>query len=162
MTKLRVFPDTGVLLSMAIFPVGRKGRPTLAGEVVSLYQEELFDLIISRAVEEELLDVIQEEFSHAYDRVLTFLSPFAPQLSRKPTPEEAAAALFYTVDPDDAPIFAAAVIAQPDIVLSNDFETFHTEKAKNFWRSHSIQIESLYGLLCVFGRRQRKPHRKSR
>jgi hypothetical protein len=29
MTKPRVFPDTGVLLSMAIFPVGEKGRPTL-------------------------------------------------------------------------------------------------------------------------------------
>lgn len=161
MTKLRVFPDTGALLSMAIFPVGQKGRPTLAGEVLSLYHEGLFDFIISQEVVEELLDVIQEEFPHAHDRALTFLSPFAPQFSRKPTPEEVAAALPYTVDPDDAPIFAAAVVARPDIVLSNDFRSFHTEKAKGYWRKHSIQVESLYGLLCVFGRRQRKPHRRT-
>jgi len=66
----------------------------------------------------------------------------------------------YTVDLDDAPIFAAAVIAHPDIVLSNDFKTFHTKKAKDFWKRYGMQIESLYGLLCVFGRRQRKPHRR--
>jgi len=160
MTKLRVFPDTGVLLSMTIFPVGQRGRLTLAGEVLSLYYEGLFDLVISQEVVEELLDVIREEFSDAYDRVLTFLAPFAPQFSRKPTPEEVTAALPYIVDLDDAPIFAAAVAARPDIVLSNDFKTFHTKKAKDFWKRQGMQIESLYGLLCVFGRRQRKPHRR--
>jgi hypothetical protein len=68
-----------------------------------------------------------------------------------------AAALPYTVDLDDAPIFAAAVVAQPDIVMSNDFRSFHSERAKGYWKKHGIQPESLYGLLCVFGRRQRKP-----
>jgi PIN domain len=162
MTKLRVFPDTRVLLSMTIFPVGQRGNLTLAGEVLRLYHEGLFDLVISQAVAEELFAVIHEEFSDAYDRVLTFLAPFAPQFSRKPTPEEVTAALPYTVDLDDAPIFAAAVIAHPDIVLSNDFKTFHTKKAKDFWKRHGVQIESLYGLLCVFGRRQRKPSQRTR
>ena len=106
----------------------------MAGEVLSLYYEGLFDLVISQEVVEELLDVIREEFSDAYDRVLTFLAPFAPQFSRKPTPEEVTAALPYIVDLDDAPIFAAAVAARPDIVLSNDFKTFHTKKAKDFWK----------------------------
>nr|BAL52700.1 hypothetical protein HGMM_F03A04C23 [uncultured prokaryote] len=59
-------------------------------------------------------------------------------------------------DPEDAPIFAAAVISRPDIVLSNDFETFHSARAKAFWKRHGIQLESLYGLLCLFGRRKRK------
>jgi hypothetical protein len=52
-------------------------------------------------------------------------------------------------------LFAAALIAEPDIVLSNDFES-HTPQAKTFWAAHQIQVESLYGLLCVFGRRERK------
>lgn len=40
--------------------------------------------------------------------------------------------------------------------------TFHTKKAKGYWKRHGIQIESLYGLLYVFDRRQRKPPRRTR
>jgi hypothetical protein len=32
---------------------------------------------------------------------------------------------------------------------------FHTPQARTFWKEHGI-VESLYGLLCVFGRRERK------
>jgi hypothetical protein len=156
MTKLRVFPDTGALLSMIVFPIDRKGKPTLAGESLRLYQEGLFEIVVSQEVVEELLGVIREEFPDASAQASTFLLPFTPYLTRKPTPEEVADSLPYTVDQDDAPIFAAAVIAQPDIVLSSDFETFHTPKAKRYWKKYGIQIESLYGLLCVFGRRKRK------
>ncbi len=162
MAQLRVFPDTGAVLSMIVFPVGRQSRPTLAGEILGLHQEGLFQIVMSQEVEEELLEVIRAEFPDAYEQALLFLSPFVPYLTRKPTPEEVVRALPYTVDREDAPIFAAAVIAQPDIVLSSDFETFHTPKAKRYWETHGIQIESLYGLLCVFGRRQRKPRRPSR
>lgn len=162
MTKLRVFPDTGALLSMIVFPVNRKGKPTLAGEILHFDQENLFELVISQEVVEELLEVICNEFPDAYEQALFFLSPFVPYVSRKPTFEEVVAALPYTVDLDDTPIFAAAVIAKPDIVLSSDFETFHTPKAKRYWKRHGIQIESLYGLLCVFGRRQRKLRKHSR
>jgi len=57
-------------------------------------------------------------------------------------------------DPSDAPVFASAILARPDIVLSNDFQAFHTPQAKSFWKQHTITVESLYGLLCVFGRRE--------
>jgi predicted nucleic acid-binding protein len=147
---------------MIVFPTGRQGKPTLAGEILSLYEEGQFELVISQEVVEELLEVIQNEFPDAYEDALLLLAPFTPQLSRKPTLEEIAHALPYTVDHEDAPIFAAAVIAQPDIVLSSDFETFHTAKAKRYWKKHGIQIESLYGLLCVFGRHQRKLRGRSR
>jgi predicted nucleic acid-binding protein len=162
MTKLRVFPDTGALLSMIVFPIDRKGKPTLAGENLRLYQEGLFEIVISQEVVEELLGVIREEFPDALAQASTFFLPFTLSLTRKPTPEEVADSLPYTVDQDDAPIFAAAVIAQPDIVLSSDFETFHTPKAKRYWKKHGIQVESLYGLLCVFSRRQRKPRKHRR
>ena len=81
--------------------------------------------------------------------------PFASRLVRRPTPAEIAAAFPFCSDLSDAPIFASAIIAQPDIVLSNDFRAFHTPRAKSFWKQHDITVESLYGLLCVFGRRER-------
>ena len=93
MSKLRVFLDTGALLSMIVFPLGRKGKPTLAGEILSLYQEELFEIVVSQEVVEELLEVIREEFPDAYEQTLRFLSPFVPYLTRKPNPEEVANAL---------------------------------------------------------------------
>ena len=155
-TKLRVFPDTGVLLAMMVFPRDQHGQPTLAGEVLELYEEDAFDFILSQAVIDELDEVIDRDFPEYRSRMLALLAPFQDWLTRWPMPQEIEAALPYTTDPDDAPIFAAAVVAQPDIVVSNDFQTFHTPRAKEFWAQYQIQIESLYGLLCVFGRRERK------
>ena len=156
MTKLRVFPDTGVLLAMIVFPRDQHGQPTLAGEVLELYEEDAFDLILSQAVIDELEEVIDRDFPEYRSRILTLLGPFQGRLTRWPMPQEIEAALPYATDPDDAPVFAAATVAQPDIVVSNDFQAFHTPRAKEFWAQYQIQIESLYGLLCVFGKRERK------
>ena len=76
------------------------------------------------------------------------------RLGRAPGAEIAAAMLF-CADPADAPIFASAILARPDIVLSNDFEAFHTPKAKVLWQEHHTTVESLYGLPCALGRRKR-------
>ncbi len=141
MSRLRVFPDTGVLLAMMVFPRDRHGHPTLAGEVLQLYEEGAFDLIISRVVVDELEEVIDENFSQYRSQVVGFLAPFAERFARWPTPEEIAAALPHTTDPEDAPIFAAVVIAQPDIVLSNDFRAFHSPQAKAFWEENGIAVE---------------------
>jgi hypothetical protein len=51
---------------------------------------------------------------------------------------------------------APALIAQPDILLSNDFAGFHTSQAKAPWQEHDIVVESLYGLPCLLGRREWK------
>ena len=152
----RVFPDTGVLLAMIVFPRNRSGSPTLAGEVLQLYEEGAFDLIIGQAVVDELDEVLDRRFTRHRPQAVSLLMPFAGQLIRRPTPAEIAAVLPFCNDPSDAPIFASAVIARPDIVLSNDFQAFHTPQAKAFWKEHNITVESLYGLLCVFGRRERK------
>jgi predicted nucleic acid-binding protein len=156
MTKLKVFPDTGVLLALMVFPQDRHGQLSLAGEVLELYEEDAFDLILSQAVIDELEEVIDRDFPRYRSRILALLVPFQGWLTRWPMPQEIEAALPYATDPDDAPIFAAAAVAQPDIVVSNDFQAFHTPRAEEFWAQHQIQIESLYGLLCVFGRRERK------
>jgi predicted nucleic acid-binding protein len=152
----RVFPDTGVLLAMIVFPRDRFGSTTLAGEVLELYEAGAFELVIGQAVVDELDDVLDERFPAYRPQAVSLLMPFADRLVRRPTPAEMAAALPLCRDPSDAPIFASAVIARPDIVLSNDFQAFHTPQAKVFWKQHRITVESLYGLLCVFGRRERK------
>jgi len=154
--KPRVFPDTNALLSMIIFPTGHEGELTLAGEVKELYDQGAFELVLSRVTAAELLEVIARDFPEHQELVEHFLKPFEGKLTRWPTSEEIREVLPEVVDQDDAPIFAAAVLSRPDIVLSNDFETFHTERAKAFWKRHGIRVESLYGLLCVFGRRERK------
>jgi len=156
MTKLRVFPDTGVLVAMVVFPRDRHGQVSLAGEVLQLYDEGAFELLLSRVVVDELDGVIVRDFPEQRHHLPTFLAPFGDQLLRWPTPEDIQAVLPVVVDADDAPIFAAALAARPDIVLSNDFQTFHSPQAKAFWKHHDIEVESLYGLLCVFGLRERK------
>lgn len=156
MTALRVFADTGVLVAMLVFPQDRQGQPTLAGEVLRCYKAGMFDLLLSQVVLDELEEVIERSFPQHYHAFVTLFAPFAEQLSRWPTPQEIKAVLPIVVDADDAPIFAATLIAQPDIVLSNDFETFHTPQAKAFWEANQMQVESLYGLLCILGLRERK------
>lgn len=156
MTKLRVFSDTGALVAMVVFPQDRHGQLSLAGEVLQLYDEGAFDLLLSRVVVDELEEVIDRDFPEHRRHLLAFLAPFEDQLVRWPTPEEIQAVLPVVVDADDAPIFAVALVARPDMVLSNDFHTFHSPQAKAFWRQHDIEVESLYGLLCVFGLRERK------
>lgn len=155
MSLKRVFPDTGVLLAMIVFPRDRSGSITLAGEVLELYEAGAFEMVIGQAVVDELDEVLDERFPAHRPQAVSLLMPFADRFVRRPTPTEMAAVLPFCSDPADAPIFASAVIAQPDIVLSNDFQAFHTSKAKAFWKQRNIVVESLYGLLCVFGRRER-------
>jgi hypothetical protein len=101
-------------------------------------------------------EVLDERFAEHRSRAVSLLRPFAGRLVRWPTPAEIASVLPHCSDPTDAPIFASALIARPEVVLSNDFRAFHTSEAKVFWKEHAIAIESLYGLLCLFGQRERK------
>jgi hypothetical protein len=156
MSRKRVFPDAGALLAMVVFPCDRAGEFTLAGEVLQLYESSFFDLAIGQAVIDELDDVLDERFPRRRHEAVQLLAPCVAHLVRWPTPREIAAVLPFSTDPADAPIFASAVIAEPDIVLSNDFHAFHTPLAKAFWQEHGIAVESLYGLLCVFHQRRRK------
>ena len=160
MSSPRVFPDTGVLLAMVVFPSDRTGALTMAGEAHQLYEAEAFELVIGQAVIDELDEVLDSRFPRYRLRAVSLLMPFAARLVRRPTPEEIGAVFPYCRDPADAPIFASAIIARPDIVLSNDFQAFHTPQAKFLWQEHGITVESLYGLLCVFGRRKRREEAK--
>jgi predicted nucleic acid-binding protein len=153
---VKVFPDTGVLLAMIVFPGDRSGSLTLAGEVLELYQAGAFELVLGQAVVDELEEVLDAKFPTHRFQAVSLLMSFADQFVRWPTPAEIAAVAPFCNDPADAPIFASAILARPDVVLSNDFRAFHTSEAKAFWKQHGITVESLYGLLCVLGRRERE------
>jgi predicted nucleic acid-binding protein len=158
---LQVFADTGVLLAMILFPKDRRGHRTLAGEVLELYEAGRFELTLSEPVVEELRRVVQRKFPKHLGKVEAFLAPFKGRFTRWPTLKEVEAAQPATADPTDAPIFATAIAAEPkpDIMLSNDFTAFHTDRAKRFFTEHSLEVESLYGLLCLFGLRERRADR---
>lgn len=154
--SLVIFPDTGVLLSMIVFPRDQHKQLTLAGEVLALFEAGEFEVRIGQAVVDELDEVVDQRFQQYRSQVVSLLRPFARQFVRWPTPSEIAAVASTCTDPNDAPIFASAILSQAEIVLSNDFHAFHTPQAKAFWEQHEMTVESLYGLLCVFGLRERK------
>lgn len=156
MARLSVFPDTGVLLAMIVYPRDRFDKLSLAGEVLQLYTGGAFDLLLGRAVVDELEEVLDRDFPEYRRNFLDFLSPFSDLLLPWPTPEEILRLMPVVTDADDAPIFASALAARPDIVLSNDFHAFHTPQAKELWKRYGIEVESLYGLLCLFGLRDRR------
>jgi len=155
---LQVFIDTGALLAMTVFPKDKRGGRTLAGEALELYEAGRFELILSEPVVEELRRVVQRKFPKHLRKVEAFLAPLKGRFTRWPTPKEVEAARPATVDPTDAPIFAAAIVAEPkpDIILSNDFTAFHTDRAKRFFAEYGLKVESLYGLLCLLGLRERR------
>lgn len=156
MSPLRVFPDTGVLLAMIVFPRDRGGTATLAGEVLELYAEGAFEIVLGQAVIDELDEVLDARFTAHRPEAVAWLQPHLTSLVRWPTPEEIIAVLPHCADPADAPIFATAILARPEIVLANDFQSFHRPEAKALWQANGMAVESLYGLLCRFGRRVRK------
>lgn len=118
---MRVFPDTGALLAMIVFPRDRSGALTLAGEVLELYEAGAFDLVTGQAVVDELDEVLDEQFPWHRLRAVSLLTSVADHLVRRPTPAEIAAVLSFYSAPSDAPIFPSALIAKPDVVLFNDF-----------------------------------------
>jgi len=61
---MRVFPDTGVLLAMVVFPRDRSGGFSLAGEVLQLYEAGAFDLTIGQAAVDELDEVLDVRTGH--------------------------------------------------------------------------------------------------
>jgi hypothetical protein len=63
---VRVFPDTGVLLAMIVFPRTGDGALTLAGEALALYEAGAFDLGIGQAVVDELDDVLDDRLLCVY------------------------------------------------------------------------------------------------
>ncbi len=151
-----VFPDTNALLSMLLFPEDSLGKPTLAGEVKDLYEQARFDLTLNHAVVAELKNVVERKFPEHRQTVDLFLDPFETNIRRWPSKEEVDRVRHLVTDLPDAIILASARLTEPDVFLTNDFNSFHTPETTSFLNEENIQVVTLYGPLCLFGKRERE------
>ena len=132
-----------------------KVQKTLASEVIEAEKAGEFTLFICNVVADEFRVVVERSFPTSR----LGLEPFLEQYGVVTLPEPGRGLLEQAeavcVDPDDAPILAAAVQSAEQhnvmLLLSNDFETFHTPEMKAFLLEHGMLPVSLYGLLKFMG-----------
>ena len=134
-----------------------KGRTTLASEVAEAVKTGECTLFICNIVADELREVVERSFPKSLLGLEPFLERYGVVTLLEPEQELLERAEAVCIDQDDAPILAAAVQSAERygamLLLSNDFETFHTPKMKAFLAERSMVPVSLYGLLKLVGRR---------
>ena len=134
-----------------------KGQTTLASEVREAVEAGELELFICNVVADEFREVIERDFKRSLLGLEPFLEKYGVVTLSEPGQALLEQAEEVCVDPDDAPILAAAVqsVEQHDAVLllSNDFETFHTPEMKAFLLEYGMLPVSLYGLLKFIGLR---------
>ena len=109
----RVFLDTNVLVS-ALYSAD--GPP---GAILRLHVDERITIVVSQLVLDELIRAIRRKLPDTLPALRTFLVNAPPQV----VPDPAAADLDRlggAVNPDDAPVLAAAVNAGADYLVSGD------------------------------------------
>lgn len=151
-----VFADTNALIAIHCFEPP-KGQKTLAFEVVEAERAGDLTLLICDIVANEVRRVVARSFPDALSGLDPFLEGYGVTILPEPERGLLEQAQIVCVDPDDAPILAAAVQSAERygamLLLSNDFETFHTPEMKAFLAEHGVLPVSLYGLLKLVGRR---------
>ena len=134
-----------------------EGKKSLASEVAEAEAAGECTLLICDTVADELREVVERDFPSALPGLETFLERYGVATLPEPGRRLFEKAESVCVDPDDAPILSAAVqsaeLHGALLLLSNDFETFHTPEMKAFLFEHGMVPVSLYGLLKVVGRR---------
>lgn len=134
-----------------------EGRTTLASEVREAVEVGELTLFISNVVADEFRGVVERDFPKTLSRLEPFLERYGVTVLPKPERNLLEQAEAVCVDPDDALILAAAVQSAEHygvmLLLSNDFENFHTPEMKAFLVEYGMQPMSLYGLLKLVGRR---------
>ncbi len=121
----RIFLDTNVLIA------GLSSRTGASACLLDLGDAEEVDLVLSRYVLVELDRVIAEKFPHLTERYDAFLKEFCFELQAEPSISrirEAAA----IIDLGDAPILAAAKLAQVDYLVTLDIRHFHTPRVRAY------------------------------
>ena len=153
--SLLVFADTNALVAMHCFPP--EGGKTLSSEVAEAIEAGECRLLICDAVAAELREVVARDFPRALSGLEAFLERFGVVDLPVPGRVRLEAARAVCVDVDDAPILVAALqsaeLFGAMLLLSNDFETFHTSEVKALLREGGMVPVSLFGLLRLLGRR---------
>ncbi len=114
---LRVFLDTNVLFS----GLHSQGGPP--GEILNLYVRGEITVVISRQVLEELVVTIREKLPRAIPVLERLLTGVPPEVVGNPPLAELARARG-VINPADAPILAAAMVARPDVFVTGNTRHF--------------------------------------
>ena len=124
--RWRVFLDTSVLIAGLASPTGASAAIRDLGEA-----EEL-RLVLSRQVLVEADRVLFRKFPHLIERYRLFVKNVSPELADDAPPPMIRAAKA-VIDPDDAPILAAAKQAHVDYLVTLNTKHFLTPKARAFF-----------------------------
>jgi len=148
---LKIAIDTNILLAMIIFPKGKSGRLTMAGEIRTLYENKEFQLIVNELVAEESRRVVVKKFPENTELLESYLSTL--KLTPKPPLLRVERYKDFISDIKDAPILAAVLQDKPNYFCNNDIKDFHTERIKKLLAHRNIILVTPYGLLKVFNLR---------
>lgn len=138
--RWRVFLDTSVLIAGLASPTGASAAIRDLGEA-----EEL-RIVLSRQVLVEADRVLVKKFPHLIERYRRFIKNFSPELADDPS-SHAVRTAETVIDPDDAPILAAAKQAHVDYLVTLNTKHFLKPKVRAFL---PVPILTPGGFLVVF------------
>ena len=123
--RWRVFLDTSVLIAGLASPTGASAAIRDLGEA------EQLRIVLSDQVLIEADRVLSRKFPHLIERYRLFIKNVSPELVDDPPPHVIRAAEA-AIDPDDAPILAAAKVARADYLVTLNTKHFLTPKVRAY------------------------------
>jgi putative PIN family toxin of toxin-antitoxin system len=126
--RWRVFLDTNVLIA------GLASRTGASAAILDLGEAEEILIVLSQQVLVEADRVFLAKFPQLAERYRRFIESLAPFLVDDPTPGDVRRAA-QAIDPDDAPILAAAKQADVQYLVTLDTRHFTTPKVRGFFPS---------------------------
>lgn len=123
--RWRVFLDTNVLIA------GLASRTGASAAILDLGEAEEVIVVASRQVLVEADRVFLAEFPHLLERYRRFIKNLAPLLADDPERKEVEEAK-QVIEPDDAPILAAARQEKVDYLVTLNTRHFHTAKVRAY------------------------------
>lgn len=116
--RLKVFLDTSALIA------GIASSTGAAREVLRLAELELIEIVMSRQVIVEADRNIEAKLPDMLYEYRAFIERLGPVLADDPSPKNINKFLDLIVDPDDAPILAAAALYKVDCLVTWDKKHF--------------------------------------
>lgn len=115
--KLRIFLDTNVIFSALYSSEGPSAI------LLERFLEGKLTIVISQQVLAEVVRTIKIKLPDALPSLQKLLISVPPEIVKNPTPEDVIH-WAQVIDPEDAAILAAAVVAQPDYLITGDKHFF--------------------------------------
>ena len=124
--RWRVFLDTSVLIA------GLASRTGASAAIRDLGEAEQLRIVLSRQVLVEADRVLLRKFPQLIEPYRLFIKNVSPELADDP-PQRAVRESAQVIDPDDAPILAAAKQARVDYLVTLNTRHFLTPKVRAFY-----------------------------